>query len=293
MIIVTGATGQLGRQIVEHLLPRVPAAQVGVSVRDPLKPQARAFADQGVRVRRGSYTDPASLAHAFEGASQVLVVSADRMGEECVDLHRTAIGAAVAAGARRILYTSQMGAAEASHFQACRDHAATEEILRGSGVPYTSLRNGFYAASAVNFLDRALTTGEIVLPADGPVAWTAHADLAEATAAVLADEGRFEGPTPPLTASRALSFDDIAETAAELTGRTFTRALAPDAAFRDQLVDHGVPAVAADQVLGIFAAARAGEFAAADPALAELLGREPAGLRDVLRDALRERTSAG
>ncbi len=145
----------------------------------------------------------------------------------------------------------------------------------------------------MNFLDRALTTGEIVLPADGPVAWTAHADLAEATAAVLADEGRFEGPTPPLTASRALSFDDIAETAAELTGRTFTRALVPDAAFRDQLVDHGVPAVAADQVLGIFAAARAGEFAAADPALAELLGREPAGLRDVLRDALRERTSAG
>ncbi|GAA2600784.1 MULTISPECIES: NmrA family NAD(P)-binding protein [Streptomyces] len=293
MIIVTGATGTLGRQIVEHLLTRVPADRVGVSVRDPHKPQARAFADRGVRVRQGSFTDAGSLAHAFEGASQVLVVSVDKMGEECVKQHRAAIEAAVTAGARRILYTSQMGAGEASHFQACRDHAATEETLRGCGVPFTSLRNGFYAASAAHFLDHALETGEIALPADGPVAWTAHADLAEAAAAILADEGRFEGPTPPLTGSRALTFDDIAALATELTGRTFTRATAPDAAFRDHLVGQGVPADYADQLLGIFAAARAGEFSVADPTLAALLGREPLGMREVLGEALRERPSAG
>ncbi|WP_399885515.1 NAD(P)H-binding protein [Streptomyces sp. BBFR51] len=286
MIIVTGATGKLGRQIVEHLLTRVPADRIGVSVRDPEKPEARAFADQGVRVRRGSFTDAASLAHAFEGASQVLVVSVDKIGEECVKQHRAAIEAAVTAGARRILYTSQMGAGEGSHFQSCRDHAATEEILRESGVPYTSLRNGFYAASAVLFLDRAVESGQIVLPADGPVAWTAHADLAEAAAAILADEGRFEGPTPPLTASRAFTFDDIAGIATELTGRTFTRTTAPDAPFRDQLVGNGVPAESADHLLGIFAAARAGEFSAADPTLAGLLGREPIGLREVLRERL-------
>ncbi|MFE0480334.1 NmrA family NAD(P)-binding protein [Streptomyces tendae] len=288
MIIVTGATGQLGRRIVEHLLTRVPAERVGVSVRDPGSPRARTFADQGVRVRRGDFADAESLAHAFEGASQVLVVSVDKLGEECVKQHRTAIEAAVAAGARRVLYTSQMGAGAASHFQACRDHAATEEILRGCGVPFTSLRNGFYAASATRFLDHALETGEILLPADGPVAWTTHADLAEATAAVLADEGRFEGPTPPLTASRALTFDDIAALASEATGRRFTRSTAPEAAFRDQLVAQGVPAHYADQFLGIFAAARAGEFATADPALAELLGREPVGMREVLAEALRE-----
>ncbi|MEU9644037.1 SDR family oxidoreductase [Streptomyces sp. NPDC048188] len=287
MIIVTGATGQLGRRIVEHLLTRVPAGQVGVSVRDPENPQALAFADQGVRVRRGDFADAGSLAHAFEGASQVLVVSVDKMGEECVKQHRVAIEAAVTAGARRVLYTSQMGAGDASHFQACRDHAATERILRACGVPYTSLRNGFYAASATGFLDHARETGEIRLPADGPVAWTTHADLAEATAAILADEGSFEGPTPPLTASRALSFDDIASLASEVTGRPFTRTVAPEAAFRDQLVAHGVPAPYADQILGIFAAARAGEFAGADPTLAALLGREPAGMREVLAEALR------
>ncbi|MFG3072316.1 SDR family oxidoreductase [Streptomyces sp. NPDC048225] len=287
MIIVTGATGQLGRRIVEYLLTRVPAGQVGVSVRDPESPYALAFADRGVRVRRGDFADAGSLAHAFEGASQVLVVSVDKMGEECVKQHRVAIEAAVTAGARRVLYTSQMGAGDASHFQACRDHAATERILRACGVPYTSLRNGFYAASATGFLDHARETGEIRLPADGPVAWTTHADLAEATAAILADEGSFEGPTPPLTASRALSFDDIASLASEVTGRPFTRTVAPEAAFRDQLVAHGVPAPYADQILGIFAAARAGEFAGADPTLAALLGREPAGMREVLAEALR------
>ncbi|MGW7651409.1 NmrA family NAD(P)-binding protein, partial [Streptomyces tendae] len=99
MIIVTGATGQLGHRIVEHLLTRVPAEQVGVSVRDPGSPRAGTFADQGVRVRRGDFADAGSLAHAFEGASQVLVVSVDKLGEECVKQHRTAIEAAVGGGA--------------------------------------------------------------------------------------------------------------------------------------------------------------------------------------------------
>ncbi|MER7452643.1 SDR family oxidoreductase [Nocardia beijingensis] len=284
MIIVTGATGQLGRQIVERLLTRVPAERIGVSVRDPRK--ARPFAERGVRVRQGSFTDPRSLAHAFEGASQVLIVSVDKMGEECVEEHRTAIEGAVAAGARRILYTSQMGANPSSHFQACRDHAATEDALRACGVPFTSLRNGFYAASAVHFLDHAVDSGRIALPADGPVSWTAHADLAEAAAVILADEGRFDGPTPPLTGGQALTFDDIAGIASEVTSRTMTRTITPDEQFQEQLTGQGVPAQRAAELVGIFAAARAGEFATVDPALATLLGREPIGLRTVLRERL-------
>lgn len=284
MIIVTGATGQLGRQVVERLLTRVPADRIGVSVREPQK--AKAFAEQGVRVRQGSFTDADSLAHAFEGASQVLIVSVDKMGEECVRQHRAAIDGAVAAGARRILYTSQMGAGGSSHFQACRDHAATEEALRVSGVPFTSLRNGFYAASAMRFAGRGLESGEIALPTDGPVAWTAHADLAEAAAVILADEGRFDGPTPPLTAGQALTFKDIARIATAATGRTVTRTTAPDDEFREQLIGHGAPAEAADQLLGIFAAARAGEFSTVDPTLATLIGREPITLGTALREQL-------
>ncbi|KAA0941936.1 SDR family oxidoreductase [Streptomyces apricus] len=283
MIIVTGATGQLGRRVVEHLLERLPADRVGVSVRDPRK--AQDLAGRGVRVRQGSFDDPASLVHAFEGAEQLLLVSLDRTGEECVAGHRTAIDAAVKAQVGRILYTSQMGASHDSLFQACRDHARTEDLLRATGLPWTALRNGFYASSALHFLESARHSGDIALPADGPVAWTGHDDLAEATAAILTDEGRFEGPTPPLTAAAALDFDAIARTAAQVTGRSFTRTVVPDDAFREQSLAHGVPAPVADLLLSIFAAARKGEFTAVDSTLAHLIGRRPAAFGDLLEHA--------
>ncbi|MFG1615748.1 SDR family oxidoreductase [Nonomuraea wenchangensis] len=286
MIIVTGATGKLGRRTVERLLERVPADRVGVSVRDPRK--AQDLADRGVRVRQGDFDDPDSLVRAFEGAEQVLLVSLDRIGEECVTGHRIAIEAAVKAGVGRILYTSQMGAARDSRFQACWDHARTEDLLRATGLPWTALRNGFYAASALQFLEPARHTGDIALPADGPVAWTGHDDLAEATAAILAEEGRFEGPTPPLTGAAALDFGTVADVASRATGRPFTRTVVPDDAFREQFLAHGAPAPIADLMVSIFAAARNGEFTAVDPTLAELIGREPAGFGTLLEGAWAE-----
>lgn len=283
MIVVTGATGKLGRRIVEHLLDHVPAHHIGVSVRGPRK--AQDLADRGVRVRQGDFDRPDSLAHSFEGAEQLLLVSLDRTGEECVTGHRAAIDAAVKAGVGRILYTSQMGAAHDSRFQACRDHARTEDLLRATGLPWTALRNGFYASSALQFLEYARHTTDIALPADGPVAWTGHDDLAEATVAILTEPGRFEGPTPPLTGPAALDFDTVAKIASEVTGRSFTRTVVPDAAFHEQALAHGAPAPVADLMLSIFAAARNGEFAAVDPALATLLGREPATFRSQLESA--------
>lgn len=282
MIIVTGATGQLGHQVVERLLTRVPAGEIGISVRDPEK--AKSFADQGVRVRRGDFEDADSLAYAFEGASQVLIVSVDKIGGEAVRQHVAAIEAATTVGARRILYTSHMGASASSHFGPCRDHAATEDALRNSGVPFTSLRNGFYAATALQFFDQAQESGRFAFPADGPVSWTTHADLADAAAAILADEGRFDGPTPPLTAGQSFTLDDMAHLATEATGRTVARAITPDDEFERQLVDRGVPAAYANQLVGIFLASRAKEFATVDPTLAEVLGREPTPLDAALRN---------
>jgi uncharacterized protein YbjT (DUF2867 family) len=290
VIIVTGATGLLGRQVVAQLLARVPADRVGVSVRDTAK--ARELADRGVRVRRGDFTDADSLARAFEGASQVLIVSVDKMGDECVKEHQTAIDAAAAAGTRRIVYTSQMGASPTSRFQACRDHAATEEALRASGVPFTALRNGFYARSAAMFLGHAVGSGTVALPEDGPACWTAHADLAEAAAVILADEGRFDGPTPALAPEQALDFGAIAGILSELTGRAITRTAVPDGAFREQLTAGGAPAAVADQLLGIFAASRAGEFATSNPTLAALLGREPTPFATYLKEHLAQPGSA-
>lgn len=283
MIVITGANGTLGRGIVEQLLGRVPAEKIAVSVRDP--EQARELAVQGVRVRRGDFTDPASLTHAFEGASQVLIVSAATTGGAAITQHRTAIEAAEAAGTHRILYTSHMGVNPSSPFPPMVDHAATEALLRESGMAFTSLRNGFYASTTLWLLTEALKTGELTAPQDGPVSWTAHADLAEAAAITLAEES-FDGPTPALTAGAALDLAGAAELAAELTGRTIRRVVVPDEQYRASLLAQGLPEARVELTLGLFAASRQGEFAHVDPALAHLLGRPTTPLREVLKAGL-------
>jgi len=283
MIIVTGATGQLGRMTVERLLERIPAEQLGVSVRDPQK--AQHFQAKGVRVRKGDFNDADSLAYAFEGATQVLIVSSDTFGEASVRLHRTAIDAAKKAGASRILYTSHMGSSPSSHFAPMIDHAATEEALQASGVAYTSLRNGFYTASALMMLGNALSTGELAAPEDGPVSWTAHPDLAEAAAIALTEQ-RLDGLSPGLTATEAIDLAGIAAIASELTGRPIRRVIVSDDTYRDTLISHGVPEAQANMLLGIFHASREGEFAGIDPTLSELLGRSPLSVRDALKASI-------
>lgn len=280
MIIVTGATGQLGRAVVERLLERLGPDQIGVSVRDPHK--AQDLQDRDVRVRQGSFEEPSTLTRAFEGASQVLIVS----GPADAGVHRAAIEAAKAAGAHRILYTSHMGAKPASPFQPMPAHAETEHDLQASGVAFTSLRNGFYAATALQLMGQALQTGQLVAPEDGPVSWTAHADLADAAVIALTGDGRLDGITPPLTGSQALNFTDIAGIASELTGREITRITVPDDDWKSSLVSHGVPESSATLLLGMFAASRRGDFAAVDPALEKLLDRKPTTFHDVLAATL-------
>ncbi|MDX8050854.1 NAD(P)H-binding protein [Lentzea sp. BCCO 10_0798] len=286
MIIVTGATGLLGSQIADRLLARVPADRVGVSVRDV--DRAAALAARGVRVRRGDFSDPDSLAESFEGATQVLVVSTNETGPAALAQHVTAIDAARAAGAGRVLYSSHQGAASDSLFAPMSDHAATEQHLAGTGLPFTALRNGFYASTVPHLLGQALTTGELVAPADGPVSWTAHADLAEAAAVVLAEDGLFDGPTPPLSAPDAHDLDDVAVMLTELTGRTIRRVVVADEEWAASLVRHGVPEDRATLLLGMFRASRRGEFATTGDQVEKLLPRPATPLRSVLAAALGE-----
>lgn len=252
MIVVTGATGQLGREIVKELLKRVPAHQVGASVRDPAK--AADLSSLGIRVRRGDFDDGKTLEHAFEGATQVLVVSSNARasGGDPLVQHRTGFEAARAAGARRIVYTSHIAASPASAFPPARDHAASEDILRNSGLAWTTLRHGFYAQSGVMLMGDAF---------------------------ILANEGRFDGPTPPLTGAEALDMADLATIASELQGCSISRKTLTDDDLRAKMVARGVPDGAVAIALGLYLASRNGEFATIDPALEQMLGRPAIRMR--------------
>ena len=280
MFIITGATGQLGQGIVRHLATRGQASRIRASVRDPGK--ARGLADLGIDIRRGDFADPESLSEAFDGAEQVLIVSADKLGEEALALHRSAIAAARAAGARRILYTSHMGARADSAFAPAAQHWGTERTLGDSGVPFTALRHGFYAESCLYMIGDGLRNGELRVPEDGPVSWTARDDLAEADAAILASDGDWDGITPPLTAVEAVTMAEIAAMASEVLGREIRHTVVADEDWVQARIAAGMPAIYAEMLLGTFRAARRGDFEATDPALAKLLGRAPTSMRAVI-----------
>ena len=288
MIVITGASGHYGRQVIDELLQVVPPSQIGASVRHPEK--VAALAERGVRVRQGDFADPASLRAVFDGAEQVLIVSVNAFGEEAVRQHGAAIAAAKDAGAKRILYTSHQWADEVPIFVPSRDnHAPTEQLLRDSGVPFVSLRNGFYAESALFQLAALKHTHEIALPADGPTCWTARADLAVAAAKVLVNPGLLDdGISPPLTGSELLDFADIAGLASQILGVEVQRRITSLDEYKHVLMSHGLPAPVAEGVTTLFTAAQAAEFAETDPTLERLLGRKATTMREVLAKFLTE-----
>lgn len=279
MLAVTGATGALGRAIVEDLLTRVPATTIIASVRDPAK--AADFAARGVHVRQADFADAASIARAFEGATKVLIVSLPLPTSIAVPQHRAAIEAARTAGAGRILYTSQMGADPRSAFPPMHTHAATEDMLRECGVPFTALRNGFYAASALQMFGRAMRAGEIAVPEDGPVAWTTHADLAEAAAIAMTSDG-LDGVTAPLTAGEALTLEQLAAIASQAMGRPVRRVVVSDDAYRATLLGNGAPPHVADMLVGMIEASRLGAFSRTDATLGKLIGHAPIHAKEAL-----------
>ena len=279
MIVITGATGALNGATVDHLLERMPASEVTVAVRDVAK--AERFSARGVAVRRADYAEPASLPAAFAGADQLLLVSSSDPGADAVSLHSAAIDAAVAAGVGRILYTSHQGAGVDSPFAPARDHARTEQLLAASGVPWTSLRNGFYAHSLNWLMGNWRKTGLVEIPVDGPVSWTAREDAAEAAAIILLSNGAYDGPTT-LTASAAPTFEEVAAVAAERTGRPVERVVLGEDEWIARQVAQGTKEFMARFSLGIYQAANEGRFATVDPLLKQLLGREPRTVGDLL-----------
>jgi uncharacterized protein YbjT (DUF2867 family) len=282
MIIITGATGKLGKLIVEKLLTKLPADKIGATCRNI--EAAEALAKRGVCVRQADFEKPETLTHAFRGAKQVLIVSsnASRYGGDPITQHKNAIEAVKLAGAEKVLYTSHMGANLNSKFPPMRDHAATEAILESSGMAWTALRNGFYAESSKDIMGDFYKSFSINAPIDGKINWTSHDDLAEAAAIMICDHQDHQGITEALIGVESLDLSDLASIASSLTGKTVSRSFVSDEEMRDNLLKGGMHEKVIAIFLGLFEASRNGEFAGNNETLFRLLGRPPSKMAPVI-----------
>lgn len=280
--VITGATGSLGRLVVEALLDQnVPAGQIVATGRDLAK--IADLAERGVQVRPVDYNDPQSLRQAFRGAEKVLLISGSEVGQR-IEQHRNAINAAQEAGAALIAYTS-VANADNTGMQLAAEHQATEEVLRASGVPFTLLRNGWYLENYTGQLAVHLQHGAVLGSAgEGKVSAAARADYAQAAAAVLLKEGQ-AGKVYELGGDQAFTLNDLAEEITAVTGQPVRYQDLPAEQYAKVLQDAGLPeayaAILADSDLGI---AR-GDLLVTGSDLSSLIGRPTTPLREAVQAA--------
>lgn len=279
--VITGATGQLGRLVVDSLLAKgVPADQVVALGRD--EERLAGLAALGVTTRKVDYADTAALAAAFDGAERVLLISGSEVGQR-LPQHQNVIDAAAAAGVQLLAYTS-IANAETSGIILAAEHKATEEAIVATGVPHTFLRNSWYIENYSGQLATYTEHGTVLGAAgDGQVSAATRADFAEAAAAALL----LEQPAEVYElGGAAFSLKELAATVSEVTGTDVTYTDVPAEELTKVLVGAGLPegyaAVLADADLGL----GRGDLDVDRADLEGLLGRPATSLADGLRAAL-------
>ncbi|MFN7725198.1 MAG: SDR family oxidoreductase [Rubrivivax sp.] len=237
MIVVTGATGQLGRLVITALLKTVPAAQIVAAVR---RPEAAAdLAALGVQVRAADYNRPETLDAAFQGAQKVLLISSSEVGQR-LPQHRQVIEAAQRAGVALLAYTSLLHA-DRSPLGLAAEHVATEALLKASGLPHVLLRNGWYTENYLASVGAAVQHGALIGSAGaGRIASAARADLADAAAAVLTLPDQ-AGRVYELAADQSYTLAEFAAEISRLSGKTVPYVDLPQAEYAAALEGAGLP----------------------------------------------------
>ncbi|GAA2905790.1 NAD(P)-dependent oxidoreductase [Actinoplanes cyaneus] len=282
-IVVTAASGQLGRLTVEALLTRgVPAAGIVATSRDVTK--IKDFADRGVDVRRADFAEPESLPAAFEGADRLLLISTTTPGERVAN-HRRAIDAAVAAGVSQVAFTSMLHADTSTTILA-PTHSATEEYLR-ERLPSVMLRNGWYLENYTVQLPQVLTSGVLAGAAgQGRISAATRADYADAAAVVLTTEGH-AGKAYELGGEVAFTLTELAAAISTAAGKRIEYTDLPVEAFARLLTGAGVPAELADVIADADRAMSRDEFYTSSGDLRRLIGRPAATPAEAIAAALR------
>lgn len=284
-ILITGASGHLGRIVLDQLLAsgKVEPASVIAASRDTAK--LADYAAKGVTVRRIDFDDPASLPAAFAGAEKVLIISTDALGEPGKRLgqHTAAVQAAVKAGARHIFYTS-MPQPDDSRVTFAGDHLGTENAIKASGIPYTIFRNGWYMENLFMALPHALQSGQwYSTTGSGKMAHVARADVGAAIAAgVLAEGG--ESRTFTLTGSVARTTEEIAAAASKATGRPLEVVQVNEEQLSAGLKGAGLPDFLIPTIVSFDTNTRDGKIAMVTGDVEALTGRKPRTLEDFLAE---------
>jgi NAD(P)H dehydrogenase (quinone) len=284
-ILVTGATGGLGKSVVENLLKTTSPSDVSVLVRDPAK--AADLQAQGVTIKQSDYNDYASLVAAFAGIDKLFLVSGNDVPNR-VPQHTNAINAAKEAGVKHVVYTSFQRKTENGSSAAAfiaEAHLITEKLLKESGLTYTILKNALYLEVLPLFMGPVLETGTIYLPAgEGKVPYASRADIGAAGAAVLTGTGH-ENQSYEISNNTSYSFHDIAKILSDLSGKTI-QYVSPDAEeFGTALAAAGVPAGAIQMTAGFSVAIAHDEFDFPATTLEKLLGRKPESATEFLKAA--------
>ncbi|MEU7304241.1 SDR family oxidoreductase [Streptomyces sp. NPDC007206] len=281
-IVVTGATGHLGRHVVEQLLEKVPAEQITAVVRD--KARAADFAARGVKLAVADYNTPETFDGLFAAGDKVLLISGNEFDKGRVGQHQVVIDAAKAADVALLAYTSAPGSLTAA---LADDHRATEEALLASGLPYSLLRNGWYHENYTENLAPVLEHGAVVQAAgDGRVSSAARADYAAAAVAVLTGEGH-GNTTYELGGDEAWSFAEYAAELSRQTGKEIAYTPVSVEALTGILTGAGVPGPLAAILAGVDASIEKGELAITSGDLSRLIGRPTTPLAEAVTAALK------
>jgi NAD(P)H dehydrogenase (quinone) len=284
-IFITGASGQLGRLVIKHLLARgVPHDRIIAGTRNPEKLADLAAA--GIEVRTADFEDPEGLTEAFKGASTALIISTDALdgADTRLKQHRNAVSSAVVAGIKRLAYTS-LPNPESSLLTFAPDHLETERTIKATGLPYVIFRNGWYQENLLRSLPNALKSGQWHSAAKGGrTSYVGREDIAEAIAAALATSNS-GSRTYTLTGSSALSNEEIAGLVRQATGKPLTVVHVTDEQLAKRLEAAGVPGVFISVLVSAEEEVRAGNLSIVTDHLESLIARSPKRLADYLEEA--------
>ncbi len=282
MIVVTGATGKLGRHVVELLLERLPATEIAVAVRNPKK--ASDLAARGVQVRFADYNRPETLAGAFLHADKLLLISGNEVGQRAHQ-HANAVAAARHAGVCLLAYTSILRA-DRSELAIAEEHVLTEQAIRHSSVPFVFLRNGWYFESYTENLGLALEHSVIFGSAgDGRIAAATRRDYAEAAATVLTGAGH-QNKIYELAGDAAFTMTELAAEVSRQAGRPVAYRDLPADPYRDLLLGFGLPPQVVAMLIDADLGVARGELDSTSHELSRLIQRPTTPLSEAVRATL-------